>query len=65
MKGSKTTAKRSWARGRGPNSLRAEMRRSIKVNKRRLSRKARHSFQAAKGSSFKKLAGIAAYDLTT
>ena len=65
MRGSKREAKRSWRRGRGPNSLREEKRRSIKKNKRLLNRKVRRSKDALKNSSYKKLGKEKAWELVT
>lgn len=56
MQGSKRSVKRSWLRGRGPGSLRAECKYSIKRNKKYLNRKTRHTKDLPDGCAYKKLA---------
>lgn len=65
MTGSKNSAKKDWTYGRGPGSFRQEYRRSIKVNKRKLNRRVRHSEVMSNGCYYKKLAREAAYDMLT
>lgn len=65
MEGSKGCAKQSWKWGRGRNSLRGEVKFSIKKNKKYLNRKARHHKEPLQGCLYKKLAGDMAYDYVT
>lgn len=51
--------------GRGSNSLRGEVKFSIKKNKKYLNRKARRHKEPLQGCLYKKLAGDMAYDYVT
>lgn len=65
MEGSMAWARRSWSHGRGPGSLKQEMKRSIKANKRVLNRKVRRIGNIPNGCAYKKFAGCMAYDLVS
>lgn len=65
MTGSKREARRSWQWGRGANSLRGEVKRSIKKNKKNLNRRVRRCTDTFKGCGYKKLAKDAAWDYVT
>lgn len=62
MTGSKRKARQSWQWGRGGNSLRGEVKRSIKKNKKRLNRRVRRYTDTFHGCGYKKLAKEAAWD---
>ena len=63
--GSKREAKRSWLRGRGPTSMRAEIKFSLKMNKKYLNRKVRRTSDAMNGNAYKKLAKDRAWQYVT
>lgn len=65
MKGSKRSARRNWCRGRGVNSLRGEIKYSLRKNKKYLNRKVRHCKDLSSGSAYKKLAKDKAYEYVT
>ncbi len=65
MTGSKRSEKRNWLRGRGPNSLRAESKYSLKRHKKYLNRKVRRERELTNGCAYKKLAGDKAWDYVT
>lgn len=65
MKGSKRSIKKSWRRGRGPGSLRAEMKKSIKANKRYLKRKFRNEADLPNGNAYRRLAKEKQYEYVT
>lgn len=65
MKGSKKSARRSWYRGRCANSLRGEIKYSLRKNKKYLNRKVRHCKDLPSGSAYKKLAKDKAYEYVT
>lgn len=65
MQGSKRSAKRSWYRGRGANSLRGEIKYSLRKNKKYLNRKVRHCKDLPSGSAYKKLAKDKAFEYVT
>lgn len=65
MLGSKRSVRRSWYRGRGANSLRGEIKYSLKRNKKYLNRKVRHYQDLPSGSAYKKLAKNRAYEYVT
>jgi len=65
MEGSKGCAKQSWKWGRGRNSLRGEVKFSIKKNKKFLTRKARRCKDTLQGCAYKKLAKDKAWDYVT
>lgn len=62
MVGSKRWAKQSWRRGRGPYSLRGELKYSIKKNKKYFNRQVRHYMDLPNGNAYRKLAGEKAWD---
>ena len=62
MQGSKRNAKSNWIYGRGPGSLRAECKYSIKRNKKYLNRKARHVKNLSGRCFYKKLAKEKAWE---
>ena len=55
MQGSKRSA-RSWHRGRGADSLRGEIKYSLRKNKKCLNRKVRNYSDLPSGSAYKKIA---------
>ena len=58
MIGSKRWTKQSWRRGRGPYSLRGELKFSIKKNKRYFNRRVRRcTTDLPNGNTYRKLAG--------
>lgn len=58
MIGSKRWTKHSWCRGRGPYSLRGELKFSIKKNKRYFNRQVRrYTKDFPNGKAYRKLAG--------
>lgn len=65
MQGSKRSARRSWYRGRGANSLRGEIKYSLRKNKKYLNRKVRHHQDLPSGNAYKKLAKDKAYEYVT
>lgn len=65
MNGSKKSMRRSWYRDRGINSLRGEIKISIRKNKRYLNRKVRHYSDLPNGGAYKKLAKNKAYEYVT
>ena len=54
--------KLSWRRGRGRNSLRGEIKLSLKRNKHYLNRRVRHQSTLKSGGMYKKFAKERAYD---
>ena len=63
MIGSKRWAKQSWRRGRGPYSLRGELKFSIKKNKRYFNRRVcRCTTDLPNGNTYRKLAGEKVWD---
>lgn len=63
MIGSKRWTKHSWRRGRGPYSLRGELKFSIKKNKRYFNRQVRrYTKDLPNGKSYRKLAGEKVWD---
>lgn len=63
MIGSKRWTKHSWRRGRGPYSLRGELKFSIKKNKRYFNRQVRrYTKDLPKGKAYRKLAGEKVWD---
>ena len=63
MIGSKRWAKQSWRRGRGPGSLRGELKFSIKKNKRYFNRRVRRcTTDLPNGNTYRKLAGEKVWD---
>lgn len=65
MVGSKRSAKRSWRRGRGPYSLKREIKFSLKKNKKYLNRKTRRHPDLPNGNAYKKLAKNRAWEYVT
>ena len=65
MNGSKRSARKNWYRGRGPNSMRGEVKYSLKRNKKYLNRKARREPDLPNGSAYKKLAKNKAWEYVT
>lgn len=63
MIGSKRWTKHSWCRGRGPYSLRGELKFSIKKNKRYFNRQVRrYTKDLPNGKAYRKLAGEKVWD---
>lgn len=65
MQGSKRETKHSWQRGRGCNSLRGEVKFSLKKNRKYLNRRVRYHKEPLQGCLYKKLAKEMAWDYVT
>lgn len=65
MNGSKRSEAKNWHRGRGANSMRGEIKYSLKRNKRYLNRKTRRHPDLPNGCAYKKLAKNKAWEYVT
>ena len=56
MPGTARRRKADWVRGRGPDSMRGELKRGISLKKRKLNKKVRHGTrEALKNAEYKKV----------